>query len=73
MATKDGRKDLDEEEFKKQAAEFLKNDTDVHYADATKSGRSTLRGKPIPPLQESMVEKEITCQACRGQLNWLAR
>jgi hypothetical protein len=77
MNTKDARKKLDEQEFKKQAADLLKNisenvDADVHYADDKKSGRSTLCGKPIPPAKEGKVEKEITCEACRGQLNWLA-
>jgi hypothetical protein len=44
----------------------------VHYADAKKGGLSTLCGITIPPAKESMIDKEITCATCRGQLNWLA-
>jgi hypothetical protein len=44
----------------------------VHYADAKKGGHSTFCGKIIRPAKESMVDEEITCEAYRGQLNWLA-
>lgn len=40
----------DQKEFQKQAAEILEKidiDTDVHHADMSKSGESTLRGKQI--------------------------
>jgi hypothetical protein len=47
-------------------------DTDVHYADAKKGGHSTLCGKQIPPAKESMMKTEITCEACKSRLNWLA-
>jgi hypothetical protein len=56
----------DKEEFEKQAAEILRTknvDDKVHLADS--GGLSTLCGKPISQLKQSMVWDEITCDDCK--------
>ena len=63
----------DEQEFIKQAERLLKNsDTDIHFADDTKFGMSTLCGKPIPPAKTSPYTEDVTCKACIGESNWRA-
>lgn len=73
MDIKDAGKELEQEEFKKQAAKLLENiDTDVHYADGKRSGMSTLCKKPIPPAKTSPYEKDVTCEACKAEERWKA-
>jgi hypothetical protein len=59
--------------FAQEGKQMTTNEQEVvHYADDKKGGRSTLCGKTIPPAKASMMDKEITCELCRGQLNWRA-
>jgi hypothetical protein len=63
----------DEKEVSPTTTEMEENLIDeelVHYADAKKSGLSTLCGKPIPPAKESMMKKDITCKTCDGLSAW---
>src|ERR1700756_2851426 len=72
MDDKDATKELEQQEFQKQAEKLLKNyDTDIHIADGTKSGMSTLRKKPIPLAKTSPHQKDVTCQTCVGVSNWI--
>lgn len=71
---KETRKELDIQEFQRQAAEYLKKhgiDNRVHIADSTKNGGSTLCNQPIPPAVASTQENEVTCEACLGISNWM--
>lgn len=60
----------DKLEVERQAAKLV--DTDVHYADANKGGRSTFCGKQIPPAKTSPYKKDVTCAKCKGEEAWRA-
>jgi hypothetical protein len=57
-------------EFKKQAAELIKDEDDkVHYANP-KMVYLTLCGRPISSTtNQSPLKKDITCDGCKNELS----